>query len=246
MKAKEEKFISELDVFRTEVESAIQFFYAAEGFKAGLRESKKAQNLVNRTPLFWRTTFGALQQSFFISLGRIFDQTSKHNVDRFLKVAQENIEIFSKPALEARKRADSANANEWIDNYMTDVYVPDHKDFRRLRGYISKYRRIYECRYRDFRRKVYAHKELSKTDTYALFAKTSITETQKMIIFLNRLHSALWQLFHNGRKPVLRPMKYSTEVMRRAEVQRWKGVQVQERIVADTKELIKLIEKTQQ
>jgi hypothetical protein len=137
IKVKEDIFTHELEVFRTEVDSAIQFFYAYLTINAALADNKKALDLVNKAPLFWRTIVGGLRTSFFITLGRIFDQRSRHNVDKLLWVAQDQSVIFSAEALEARKRKDSANAEEWIYEYMKDVYVPTADDFRRLRGYVN-------------------------------------------------------------------------------------------------------------
>ena len=245
MKTKEDKFTHELEVYRTEVQGAIQFFYSFLAINASLTDNKKALDIVNKSPLFWNTTIGALQTSFFIALGRVFDQQSNHNVDRLLKVAQENSEIFSAEALKNRKRAGSSNADEWIDEYMQIVYVPTALDFRRLRSYIKKYRKIYEKGYRDIRRKVYAHKELSVAeDVQALYAKTNIGEMQKLLIFLNRLYQALWELYHNGRKPVLRPMKYSVASMRKAKTPEWQSRHVQERIVHETEKFFELVTAT--
>lgn len=242
MKTKEAKFRNELEVFRTEVEASIQFFYTDLAINAVLGDNKEALKIVNRTPLFWRTNVGSLQTSFFIVLGRIFDQKSNHNVDKLLKVAQNNSIIFSTEALERRKREESANANEWIDDYMKDVYVPSADDFRRLRKYVNKYRTIYKDKYRDIRRKVHAHKELSKAeDVQKLYAKTNIREMQKLIIFLNRLYVALWELFHNGHKPTLRPMKYSVKSMRMAKTPEWQSKHVQERIVNETEKFFEIL-----
>jgi len=242
MRTKEEIFLNELEVYRTEVESAIQFLYTDLTINACLADNKRALELINRTPLFWVTNVGALQTSFFITLGRIFDQDSAHNVHRLLRVAQENAEIFSADALKTRKIRGSSNADEWITEYMRSVYVLTADDFRRLRGYVKKYRKIYVTGYRDIRRKVYAHKELTKAeDVHALFAKTTIKEMQKLLIFLNGLYQALWQLFYNGRKPVLRPMKYSVESMRKAETPKWQSQYVQERVVNETAEFFKLL-----
>lgn len=242
MKTKEDKFLNELEVYRTEVESAIQFLYASLSVNACLADNRRVLDLVNRAPLFWRTNIGALQTSLFITLGRIFDQQSNHNIDRLLRIAQENAEIFSTEVLEGRKRAGSQNADEWIEEFMRGTYVPTAGDFRRLRGYVKKYRKIYETGYRDIRRKVYAHKELSKAeDVEKLYAKTDIREMQKLLIFLNRLYQAIWQLFHNGRKPILRPMKFSVASMRKAETPIWQSKDVQERVVHETEQFFKLL-----
>jgi hypothetical protein len=152
------------------------------------------------------------------------------------------MDIFSKQSLESRKRKDSDNAEEWIDEYMKDVYVPTPQDFRRLRKHVAKYRRIYIERYRDIRRKVYAHKELSEQNAlHNLFKKTDVREIQKLLIFLNKIYQCLWQLFHNGRKPILRPMRHSAEAMRHSKTPEWQSKYVQERIVHETENFFKIL-----
>ena len=96
-------------------------------------------------------------------------------------------------------------------------------------------RQIYEARYRDLRRKVFAHKELtSEADVAALFAKTNIRELQRMLVFLGSLHDALWQLFFNGRKPILQPGRYSLTRMRDQPSPAEQRRGVQERITHET------------
>jgi len=242
MKDWEDTFRNELEVFRTEAESVIQFFYAYQSIHYSLGDNEKALRLVNETPLFWLTIAGALQTSFFIVLGRIFDQSSNHNVDKLLKVAQNNTDIFSKEALEARKRKGSKNASDWIVDYMKDTYVPTFRDFRRLRKYVSKYRKVYENGYRDIRKEIFAHKGLSKSDAVQkLFDKTNKRELQKLLIFLNRLYKCLWELFNNGKKPVLRPMKYSVRAMRMAEIPEWQSKDVQEHMVQETEKFFRIL-----
>jgi len=227
----EDVFANELEVFRTEAESGIQFFYSYLAVHAVAGEHKEVHRLLNRAPIFWNTALGALQTSTFIALGRVFDQQSKHNVDCLLKIAQSKIAIFSKEALAGRKRRGSANADEWLDEYLRDVYVPNAGDFRRLRRHVAKRRRVYEDNYRALRHQIFAHKEISaEEDVQALFGKTNVRELQQLLIFLRRLHEALWQLYHNGRKPTLRPARYSVKRIREQPSPEHRGRALQERL----------------
>ena len=231
MNQPEDIFANELEIFRTEAESAIQFFYSFLSIHAVAGEHKKVHLLLNTAPLFWNTTLGALQTSTFIALGRVFDQNSKHNIDRLIKIAQSNMDIFSKESLAGRKRRGSNNADEWLDEYLRDVYVPNADDFRRLRRHIAKRRKIYESNYRNIRHEIFAHKVISeKGEMQALFGKTNIRELQKLLIFLRRLHEALWQLFHNGRKPTLQPARYSVKSIRQQPSPQHRGQGLQERL----------------
>ncbi len=236
----EDVFADELEVFRTEAELGIQFFYSYLAVDAVAGEHKDVHRLLNRAPLFWNTALGALQTSTFIALGRVFDQKSKHNLDRLLKIAQSNMAIFSKEALAGRKRRINANADDWIDEYLRDVYVPNADDFRRLRRHVAKRRTVYEDNYRALRHKIFAHKEISaQEDVQALFSKTNVRELQQLLIFLRRLHEALWQLYHNGHKPTLRPARYSVKRIREQPSPEHRGRALQERLTHEIEAFLK-------
>jgi len=242
MTSSEQRFIRELEVFRTEAQSGAQFLYGYLTLNSILSENKKALKAVNKTPLFWNTTMGALQTAFFIVLGRIFDQRSTHNIDRLLKLAQENIGIFSKEVLADRKRQDSSNADEWLDDYLKTSYEPTSKEFRDLRRKVKDYRNLYEANYRDIRHKIYAHKEVSEAEeVQKLFSKTNIRELQKIFVFINALYEALWQLLYNGRKPDLRPMRYSVKRMVRDRKPDWQSQSAQEIMVGEIDDFLKIL-----
>lgn len=208
-------FAAELELFRMEADSAIQFFYAWRAIHSVAATSTKVRQLLNEAPTFWNTSLGALQTSTLIALGRVFDPDSKnHSVTRLLGSAHANLSMFSKKALAERKRAASTNADEWLPEYLKTVYEPTTEDFRRLKKYLSVRRKIYEEKYRPLRHKVFAHRSVAtQSEVAALFSNTNIREMEKMLIFLRRLHQALWELYFNGRKPALRPSRYSVRRM---------------------------------
>ncbi len=177
---------------------------------------KSVYDLLNRYPQFWKTCVGSLQTAAIVALGRIFDQNSPHNIDKLLQIAQANPEIFSKQVLGQRKQGNNSERPEWLDDFLRTTHVPTPMDFRRIRAHIKKRRKIYEHNYRDLRHKVFVHKEVAApNEMAALFQKTNIRELQQIFAFLNSLYEVLWQLFFNGRKPVLRPIRYSVKQMRR-------------------------------
>jgi hypothetical protein len=209
------QFERELEVFRTEAQKAAQFFYAFLAIHASAGAEKPVNRLLNTAPLFWNTILGGLQTAAFVALGRVFDQDSMHNVGKLLRLAQDNPQIFSKGALAHRKQGTDKIRPEWLDSYLKHVYVPKPADFRRLRGYVSKRRKTYLEKYQPLRHQVFAHSELSDaTEVSALFAKTNIREMERMLVFLMSLYDAMWQLFVNGHRPVLRPYRYSVKGMR--------------------------------
>lgn len=249
MTSPEAEFTRELEVFCTEAESGIQFFYSWLTVHAVAGDDKRIYQFLNQSRLFWNTVLGALQTASFIALGRVFDQDpSTHNVDRLLRIAQTNLNIFSKEALAERKRRASPNADEWLTEYLRKVYVPMADDFRRLRRHVAAWRKVYERTYRPLRHKVFAHKQLfGPADIKALFAKTKIRELQRLLIFLSRLYEALWELFYNGRKPNLRPARYSVKAMREHPSPEHRRRAVQERLIHESEQFLKsLVRESQQ
>lgn len=237
----ERDFESELEVFRKEAESAVQFFYAWRTINEVASKNRRVVGTLNKAPLFWNTTLGALQTAAFIALGRVFDQDQDtHNIDRVLRIAQRNPEIFSTEALGERKRRLSSNAHEWLDEYLRTVYVPNADDFRRLRKHVANRRKVYEAGFRPIRHKVFAHKQLvEQSEVHVLFANAKIKDLQQLLVFLRRLYEALWQLFFNGRKPNLRPARYSVSQMRAQPSPH--GRSLQERLTHETEAFLKLI-----
>jgi hypothetical protein len=209
------QFERELEIFRTEAESGAQFFYAYLTVHAVATDHKTVHNLLNQSPLFWNTCLAALQTASIMALGRIFDQKSNHNLATLLRITQDHPEIFSKLALARRRQGNEPEPPSWLASYLEGTYEPTPIDFRRIRGHVRKRRRIYENNYRDIRHKWFAHKEVSdQAEIAVLFGKTNIRELQRLFAFLGSLYEALWELFFNGRKPLLRPLRYSVKRIR--------------------------------
>jgi AbiU2 len=230
-------FEVQLELFRTEAESAIQFFYAWDAVHAVAAKDKAVFRLLNEAPLFWNTNLGALQTSTLVALGRVFDPDPRnHSVTRLLALAHANLDIFSKNSIAERKRKGSANADEWLPGYLADVYEPNSDDFRKLKRHLSDRRKIYEANYRPLRHKVFAHRGVAtRVEVGELFAKTNIREMQKLLVFLGRLHEVLWQLYFNGKRPTLSPARFSVKRILEQPSPNSKHSKLQERLVHETK-----------
>ena len=212
MTTEEELFERELEIFRTEAEAGTQFLSAYLAVHAVASKHKAVHRLLNEAPLFWNTCLAGLQAASFMALGRIFDNDSNHNLGKLLRITQAHPEIFSKAALGRRKQGDSSEPPAWLPEYLRDSYEPTTRDFRRIRAHARKRRKIYEKNYRDIRHKWFAHKVVSEqTEIRALFSNASTRELQQLFAFLSWLYETLWELFFNGRKVVLRPLRYSVK-----------------------------------
>ncbi|WP_341922365.1 hypothetical protein [Polaromonas sp. YR568] len=239
--SKEVEFQRELEVFRVETETAIQYFYARQAFHLVAAADSRVVAALNLAPRFWNTSTSALQLSAMITLGRIFDPDPKnHSVSRLLSLAQKNLHIFSKAAISARKRAESVNADEFLEEYLKTVYEPEPRDIQRLKDLVAVRRKTYESNYRGVRHQVFAHRSVAdRGEIDALFAKTNIGELQKLLTFLARLHEVLWQLLYNGRRPVFRPERYSTKHILSRPSPTHKQPNTQERIAREAQLVLK-------
>ena len=245
MDAKSNRFARELEIFRAESNAAVQFFYTWQTINAVATNDKTVFHALNTAPLFWNTNLGALQTAALVTLGRIFDpKPENHSVTRLIAFAHSNLEIFSKEALANRKREQSNNADNWLPDYLKTVYVPDRNDFRRIKRLVEVRRRTYENIYKPIRHTVLAHRSASH-NADILFAKTNITELQKMLVFLRRLHEMLWQLFFNGQKPNLRPARYSVNRIREQPSHSPHQKELQERLIHETEQVIRSLIKNQ-
>ncbi len=233
-------FERQLELFRTEAESALQFFFAWDAVHAVAAKDKAVFRMLNEAPLFWNTALGALQASALVALGRIFDpDQSNYSVTRLLALAHANLDIFSKDALANRKRKLSANAEEWLPEYLATVYVPSREDFRNLKRHVTVRRKLYEEKYRPCRHKVFAHRGVTtREEVGELFAKTNLKELRQILVFLARLYSSLWSLYFNGHKPTLRPARYSVKRMLEQPSPNVKHAKLQERLVHEAKDFL--------
>jgi hypothetical protein len=211
MTTDEQRFLQELEIFRGECEAASQHLYAHLTIRRLASRRKSVLRALNRHALFWNTAMGALQQSALITLGRAFDQDTPHNVDVLLRLASRVPSIFSRASLAARK-AEAGLERPWAEKFAAGAYEPTPTDFRTLRTHIKKARRIYERRYRDLRNRVYAHTVATgDAEVRPLAAQAHIGELKRLIVSLLSVHDTLWQLFWNGRAPVVRKARYSAK-----------------------------------
>jgi hypothetical protein len=70
----EQQFARELEVFRTEAETASQFFYCYLAVHEVAKRHKRVFRMFNEHALFWNTIIGGVQTAALIAVGRVFDQ----------------------------------------------------------------------------------------------------------------------------------------------------------------------------
>src|SRR5947207_6362049 len=157
------QFEEALAIFGTQVAETTQFWFAAATMNEVARRDTDTLSALNLTPSFWITARVAMEYQAILTAAKIFGprKTNPHNIDYLFQVVRETRpSVFSKDAREARKREGSANADEWIGDYMKGVYVPTARDVNRLHELSKRHRKTYETQYADVRNLHVAHNVL--------------------------------------------------------------------------------------
>lgn len=190
-----------LSIFHNEVGTASSAFFVWKDFNNTVAADKDIYRSVNENALSWNVIAHSLQCTFFIVLGRLFDNDSDaFSVHALLRCCIKNIDQFSFEELRKRKLKSSAKPGyDWIDEYMKTTYQPKEADFLKLKGEVSKHQKIYGKIYRPIRNKVVAHKEVATIENAGeLYGKTNIGEIEAFLSFLHQIDQIIFHLLYNG------------------------------------------------
>lgn len=235
------EFLTQLENFRHEAYVASQYLYSAMAVQHAASKSRKLLNRLNMTPLFWLTHQAGMQVAAYVTIGRVFDTTSKYNINALLDSFEANLHEFSRDALSDRKREGLSKEPEWLAKYVENAHYPDKRDLFRLRAKVAEYREIYERAVKPPRHKYIAHREKREhSEVEALFAAGKVRELWRLVTFLYAMYNALWDQYHNGRKSVLRPIRYSVRAIYDSKPQGRTGPH--EVTISDTRKLMQFIE----
>jgi hypothetical protein len=217
-KMTETQYMEELDLIINEVNTAIECFYTYIEIHNYAAQDKRIFKVLNENPTFWNINLYSLQTTFFIVLGRIFDDgIDTHSIHKLLAATVAHPEFFSINALGARKVA-GGRKPDWLDSYMVGIFEPQVSDLRILKRKLSIHRSNYNAIYAKIRDRVFAHNILiSKEDVGALFDKALIDEINNMLYNLKDILDALRDLIQNGRCPEfeMRTYEYQNRIKQR-------------------------------
>lgn len=190
-----------LVIFRDELDTASQAFYAWKAINNLASSNKDIYYLLDKNALSWNIITYSLQSTFFITLGRLFDLDGKaFSIHALLRACIDNIDQFSKEAIRNRKlKYFDGNEPFWLNKYMEDSYVPVLKDFQILRGETSKKQKEYEDVYRPIRHQVIAHTDKQTIENVdELFGKTDVGQIEGILHFLYEIEMIVYQLLEDG------------------------------------------------
>ena len=239
------QFEKAIKIFGGQVAETTQFWFAAATMNEVAKRDANALRALNLTPSFWITARVAMEYQAILTAAKIFGprKTNPHNIDFLFEILRNTrARAFSKEAVEARKRQGSSNADEWIGDYMKRVHILSLTDIKRLHERSKRHRNTYETQFADVRNLHVAHNVLVDADARAaVFQKTRIRDFEKLIIFVNQLHDALWEAYNNGRRPILRPMPYSVRSLVDRSLSELRENPTHEHIVAETRMCMSLV-----
>ena len=83
--------------------------------------------------------------------------------------------------------------------------------------------------------------DLTDAQVSAMFAKTRIRDFDRMLEFLDRLHNALFDWYHNGLRPTFRVRRSSVRAMVRERVERLGRQATSENMVRQTRRALAIV-----
>ena len=100
----------------------------------------------------------------------------------------------------------------------------------------TPHRKTYETQWAQIRNQHVAHTDVVDPDAlWEMFQKTHIPDFENSIRFLNQLENAIWNLYHNGRRPELDPATHSVEALVAKNILELRESRNDEYIVAETR-----------
>jgi hypothetical protein len=224
----------QLENLRHESEVAAKYVYAEMALNHGASTSRKLLARLNDHPTFWSTCMASLQSSAYISLARVFDNTSKFNVGAFLS-SMKAPGVFGPDSLTRIKLAQQDTAPNWLSSYIRDAYYPTPRMMASISARVDKHRTIFDRAIKPARNKYLAHREKWEAESVKnLFAQGTVDDLWQISTFLLQLHEQTWQMYVNGSRPAFRNIRRSIRTIYQSPS---KSTLPHERIVREVKSL---------
>jgi hypothetical protein len=164
---------------------------------------------MHRSATFWNISVHALQTTFVITIGRVFDKDPRsHSIQKLLAQMAAYPEYFSRASLERRKREAARGGDvSWLPSFLRDVWEPTTVDLEQLRDALNPTIAKYEQIYQPIRHTLFAPNDIA-VDIGALLGRSLIADVEQILYELHDMLEAVWQLYMNGMEPRLGQQKY--------------------------------------
>ena len=194
-------FNESLNQIEKNLDEAIGAYFVYDNIMLKAYKDEKFLERLNQNLYFWHYIIHSLQTTYFMCLGRIFDNSGKAlSINAFINKCTQNIKIFSKPELTKRKVGIFESSQE-LQNYIDNSIEPKLEDFKELKRIIKSYSKEYEDNYKNIRHKIFGHTEITKKEEIEkLFLNTSRIKIEEILLMLKHITIRLFSLYHNGQK----------------------------------------------
>ncbi len=194
---------------RNETETTLRVFYALRQFRYFVSKAEAVEK-INQNANFWLLFETSLRTNLFLGIRRLYEaKRDTFNFQTFINSCLENIDEFAPSALRERKCAGRANAHEWIEKYMQDVYEPSAQDFRALARLVRENSRKMKGPYIDAATKIYAHAiHLDRASMAEISDQLNFEEIEQALLSIWHVYEQIWQLYENGCRPNLEVTSY--------------------------------------
>jgi hypothetical protein len=194
-------WVGELEHIDNQLAHVLDVFNFLEELFRLSNESEAALDAFNTTPLFWNVFRDCLQESMFMGVGRLCDNSSDTvNVTRVLKGAMNHPEFFSAEAL--KRRLAERKLTDSLANYqMASAWVPGSgADLKFLKEEVACHLRRIETIYSPIRNSYYGHRSTG-IDAREMFERTNRAELGETLDKLRQLIGGLRFFYDNGVRP---------------------------------------------
>jgi hypothetical protein len=195
-------------VIRGDVEAAIKSNHTYLTIQNLLVSDRAIYDKINKSPEFWTLNTYALQTTFFIAFGRVFDSRNDSlSIQKLVKATIADPAFFSKAALRQRKRQASniqGSDPDWLVEYVRAAWEPTEADLRPLKDALTPHWDKFRTIYRPIRHKAFAHRSTEDEAAIAsLFSRTMIGDVSEILRFLHTVLWAIKEMAWNARRPDL-------------------------------------------
>lgn len=200
---------SALNIFRKEVQDALESYYFLCAFEKSRKCSEKV-GIMNRNATFWLILSRSIQTSLVIGFYRLFDSDSESlSVDQFRNVCVENISDFSIDGLYVRNLEVFNGDIESARKYVSKKHSLTESDLNNLLRLLKPYRNSIDSVYRKIRNWHYGHLLPHRIDEVeGLFEKTSLDEIGEILLVVWSIFNAVYESYTNGVEPRFSVIEY--------------------------------------
>jgi hypothetical protein len=191
-----------LKYLRDEVNSAQSSFYLWKSID-DLKTNRAKLEILQANALSWNIITHSLQTTYFVAIGRIFDQNARSlSAKAFIDLCKANLDQFTIKRFEEQRIEDNSGQRPdyLTPKYLSEVYVPIPADFDKLSSSIETWTVEYNKTLKPIRHKVFAHRDSATLESSEeLFSSTNTQQIEAILKNLNALVCVMQELLNNGR-----------------------------------------------